>query len=134
MCDLARSPRSVHQLYRPYGAQMNLGLSKGNTLICRLVTLGAALCYSLTTHTSIRRLVTCSPGKESLVPPLRLPELFEQLQLYSVTSPQTETQVPVPIFMWFPNNLGLPTVPHKNVEGAITLQQFDGWKDRWADS
>lgn len=23
--------------------------------------------------------------------------------------------------MWFPNNLGLPVVPHKKVEGAITL-------------
>lgn len=34
-----------------------------------------------------------------------------------------------PVFMWFPNNLGLPTVPHKNVEGAITLPAV-WWMER----
>lgn len=33
------------------------------------------------------------------------------------------------VFMWFPNNLGLPTVPHKNAEGAITLPAV-WWMER----
>ena len=45
----------------------------------------------------------------------------------------------LPVFMWFPNNLGLPTVPPKNVEEAITPsglmdETIDGLTDDYIGS
>lgn len=118
MCDLDVSLSSAHKPSLLQYTHLSAVKGEINSLPCH--SLSAFFFFLIVhTHTQMHARSNFVCTLKNFSAPLHEP--FEKLQLCPVTSSQTETQVLLPVFMWFPNNLGLPMVPHKNVEGAITL-------------
>lgn len=111
-------------------------LSKGKTFIHCLVTVGAALCYSLTTHTEnprrIRRLITCAPGTLWFF----CSACKNCLNSYNSARWQVHRRRRRCWFLFlcgFRTTLAFQRYHIKVLREPSLSQQFDGWKDRWAD-
>lgn len=133
MSDLARSLRSVRQLHL---LKWICRLSKGKTFIHCLVTVGAALCYSLTTQTEtprrIGRLITCAPGT------LWFFCSACEICLNSYNSARWQVRRRrrrcwFPFLCGFQTTLACQRCHIKTLREPSLSQRFDGWKDRWAD-